>query len=90
MSVNMRALLATAAVIGDCSIEEASDKALVTYFECRLGLLRYHVWTAGGEYVLCNAGDYQLTDITFDTIQSVLDYINNGESCEPNGGGGVG
>lgn len=59
---------------------DLSGIATVTYCEVRRGLLKYHIFLNNGEYTICNAGDYQITDFTFDSFDAVLSYINNGEA----------
>lgn len=71
--------LALLSVLGS-TIEPTTSETVVHYAEVQRGLLKYHVHWSGHFYVLCNAGDYQITEIPFDSFDEVLEYIGNGES----------
>lgn len=58
---------------------ENDGAAVVVSCEIKRGDLKYKVHSHNGEYRLCDAGNYEITDVGFDTIDAVLDYINAGE-----------
>jgi hypothetical protein len=64
---------------------EVIDGTQAGFLSVEFGLLKYHIiHKAKGTYILCNAGDYQITEIPFGTLTEVFEYIADGENVPDN------